>query len=94
MSNKKTTSLLIIQKSRIQSEPKSSSTPVTNSKRLFSPSRSPKNNQQSKQATYVSKNRFSLFATNETVEPIDQNTNMELDNDQITETKPPLSIFI
>ncbi|KAL4132606.1 hypothetical protein QTP88_009730 [Uroleucon formosanum] len=110
MSNKNTVSPLIIQKSRIQSVPNNSqnkspispSTPTsrdglsfpTNSKRLISPSQSLRNNEQKKQATYVSKNRFSLFATNETVDTDHQSTNMDLDNEPITATKPPPPIFI
>ncbi|KAL4113104.1 hypothetical protein QTP88_016789 [Uroleucon formosanum] len=66
----------------------------TKSKRLFSPSQSPMNNIKKKQATYVSKNHFSLFAANETVDTDYQNTNMELDNEQIVEIKPPPPIFI
>ncbi|KAL4085256.1 hypothetical protein QTP88_027115 [Uroleucon formosanum] len=66
----------------------------TNSKRLISPSQSLRNNEQKKQATYVSKNRFSLFATNETVDTDHQSTNMDLDNEPITATKPPPPIFI
>jgi len=102
MSNKNTVSPLIIQKSRIQSVPNNSqnkspispSTPTsrdgfsfpTNSKRLISPSQSLRNNEQKKQATYASKNRFSLFATNETVDTDYQSTNMDLDNDYRDQT--------
>ncbi|KAE9523769.1 hypothetical protein AGLY_015829 [Aphis glycines] len=110
MSNKNTVSPLIIQKPHIQSVPNnyqnkspiSPSTPTsrdgfsfpTNSKRLISPSQSLKNNEQKKQATYVSKNRFSLFATNETVDTDYQSINMDLDNEPLTATKPPPPIFI
>ncbi|KAL4156035.1 hypothetical protein QTP88_000070 [Uroleucon formosanum] len=111
MNNKKTVPPLIIPKARIQSVPnKTPKTPTTpdsdgfssptNYKRLFSPSQSSSNNHQKKQATYVSKNRYSPLSSNVTHETADQahiNSSMDLDLDNdpnIIETKPPPPIFI
>jgi hypothetical protein len=51
-------------------------------------------NKKNKQFLKRRKIRFWLFAKNETVEPIYQNTNMELNNEPITEIKAPPPIFI
>lgn len=106
----KTVSPLIIQKSRIQSvpnqplispanfSPNDGFTTPKSSKRLPSPAHSPNNTQHKKHTTYVSQNRFSLFAANDTEEPVLQADNMDIVTEHtespIIETKPPPPIFI
>jgi hypothetical protein len=112
MNSKNTVLRLIISKACIQSVPnKTPKTPttsdsngfssLTNYKRLFSPSQSSSNNlKKKKQATYVSKNRFSPLSSNVTYKTANQahlNSSMDLDLDNdpnIIETKPPPPNFI
>lgn len=102
MTNNKTVFLLKISKSRILSFlDKSLKSPTTlgfssptHSKRLFV-SFTQKLSSKKKKNKPSTRKKIALFVTNETVDPVPQNTEMDLDNEpSIIKTKPPPPIFI